>query len=174
MPEKLVRDHIIDIIKKNGEECRYRIELDEDKYRRLLDLKFSEEVEELALVYGKEGEIEEFADVIEVVRAFAKHCPFTFHCVLALAGSEADKTSVYGQHYADIHREWLFNRLRDQVRHLPCLPTAVLHTWATSVLSTLHLMLRHRGIDIESVLDCMAAKKAERGGFTERVVLITE
>ncbi len=64
---KLVRDNIPDIIRKNGEEPIVEI-LDDVQYKRLLSMKLLEEVNE----YIEDENIEELADVYEVFLAILK------------------------------------------------------------------------------------------------------
>ena len=62
---KLVRDKIPEIIKRNeGRSARIRI-LNEDEYLKELNLKIQEELAE----YIESGEVEELADLEEVLRA---------------------------------------------------------------------------------------------------------
>ena len=61
---KLVRDKIPEIIRKNGETATVRI-LSDEEYKRELDIKLQEEVKE----YLTEDNIEELADIEEVLRA---------------------------------------------------------------------------------------------------------
>ena len=61
---KLVRDKIPEIITKNNEVCKTRILTDEE-YLSELNKKIKEEVDE----YLESGEIEELADIEEVLRA---------------------------------------------------------------------------------------------------------
>lgn len=63
---KLVRDLIPDIIEESGNECRTRI-LSDDEYLKMLDLKLDEELAE----YHKDQNIEELADLLELIRAAA-------------------------------------------------------------------------------------------------------
>jgi len=61
--KKLVRDRIPEIIRKNGEIPTVRI-LDDDQYLQELNKKLEEEVNE----YLADGNIEELADIEEVLR----------------------------------------------------------------------------------------------------------
>lgn len=61
---KLVRDKIPQIIQNNNEKCNTKILNDED-YLKELNIKLQEEVNE----YLQSGEIEEIADIEEVLRA---------------------------------------------------------------------------------------------------------
>ncbi len=63
---KLVRDRIPEIIEASGKVCVVET-LDDDDYLLALDAKLDEELTE----YHKEQNIEEFADLLEVIRAAA-------------------------------------------------------------------------------------------------------
>jgi predicted house-cleaning noncanonical NTP pyrophosphatase (MazG superfamily) len=63
---KLVRDGIPDIITERGDEPVTQV-LDAGAYRRELGRKLQEEVAE----FGESGEVEELADILEVVYALA-------------------------------------------------------------------------------------------------------
>ena len=66
---KLVRDRIPEIIEESGKKCSIRI-LNEDEYLTALEQKLNEEVAE----YQTDKNIEEMADILEVLQAicFAK------------------------------------------------------------------------------------------------------
>ena len=70
---KLVRDKIPQIIESNNEKCTTRI-LDNDEYLQELNTKLKEELNE----YLESGDIEELADMEEVMRAIldAKNCSY--------------------------------------------------------------------------------------------------
>lgn len=63
---KLVRDRIPEIIESSGSTCVTEILSDED-YLRMLDAKLDEELAE----YHKDQNLEELADLLEVIRAAA-------------------------------------------------------------------------------------------------------
>ncbi len=63
---KLVRDRIPDIIRASGKTCMTEILADQE-YLRMLDAKLDEELAE----YHKDQNIEELADLLEVIRAAA-------------------------------------------------------------------------------------------------------
>ncbi len=65
--KKLVRDNIPDMIEKEGYVPKTQI-LSDEEYLRALDKKLCEEVRE----YRRSGEIEELADILEVVYAAAQ------------------------------------------------------------------------------------------------------
>ena len=59
---KLVRDKIPTIIKEDGRKCTLRI-LDNEEYRKELNTKLKEEVNE----YLEDNNVEELADIVEVI-----------------------------------------------------------------------------------------------------------
>lgn len=59
---KLVRDKIIDIIEAEGRKTTYKI-LDNEEYRKELNKKLQEEVNE----YLEDNNVEELADIVEVI-----------------------------------------------------------------------------------------------------------
>ena len=65
--EKLVRDLIPDLIAAQGEKPNIRI-LDDAEYRECLSRKLDEEVQE----FHKENNLEELADILEVVYSLAE------------------------------------------------------------------------------------------------------
>lgn len=65
--QKLVRDKIPDIIRKQGETAHIRI-LEDTEYRQALENKLNEEVAE----FYESKTLEELADVLEVVYALAE------------------------------------------------------------------------------------------------------
>ncbi len=72
MAEKLVRDRIPEIIKSSGKECKYRI-ADGSEYTKLLTDKLDEEVAE----FKDARNLEELADVMEVLFSFAEYLGYT-------------------------------------------------------------------------------------------------
>lgn len=63
---KLVRDRIPEIIEASGKTCKTAI-LDDTEYIRMLDAKLDEELAE----YHKDQNVEELADLLEVIYAAA-------------------------------------------------------------------------------------------------------
>ena len=68
---KLVRDHIPDIIHKNGETCEIIRLKTEQEYEQALLEKLHEEVSE----YQTDRTLEELADIMEVISAIAESRP---------------------------------------------------------------------------------------------------
>lgn len=65
--EKLVRDKIPEIIEMSGKQCEIEI-LSDEKYLEMIDKKLDEELAE----YHKDRNIEELADLLEVIYAATK------------------------------------------------------------------------------------------------------
>ena len=65
--EKLVRDKIPEIIEKSGKQCKTEI-LSDEKYLEMIDKKLNEELAE----YHEDQNIEELADLLEVIYAATK------------------------------------------------------------------------------------------------------
>ncbi len=69
---KLVRDNIPEIIEASGKSCETEV-LSEEDYLKMLDAKVDEELAE----YHKDQNIEELADLLEVIYAAAKARGYT-------------------------------------------------------------------------------------------------
>lgn len=69
---KLVRDRIPEIIEASGKTCKTEI-LSDDEYLKMIDAKLDEELAE----YHKDQNIEELADLIEVIYAATKARGYT-------------------------------------------------------------------------------------------------
>lgn len=63
---KLVRDHIPEIIEASGKTCVAEV-LSDEEYLKMIDAKLDEELAE----YHKDQNVEELADLLEVIRAAA-------------------------------------------------------------------------------------------------------
>ena len=83
---KLVRDLIPDIIEKSGNKCRTRI-LSDEEYLKMLDLKLDEELAE----YHQDQNIEELADLLEIIRAAAIARGYTLEELEATRAKKAKK-----------------------------------------------------------------------------------
>lgn len=69
---KLVRDNIPSIIKQTGADVEYFKLEDSSQQEEFLKLKLIEEISELCLCENNEQRIEEIADVLEILEAYAK------------------------------------------------------------------------------------------------------
>ena len=83
---KLVRDLIPDIIRENGEFCETEI-LSDKQFLVELNTKLNEEVAE----YLQSGEIEELADILEVIYALLNVRGLTFNDLENLRQEKANK-----------------------------------------------------------------------------------
>ena len=70
--QKLVRDRIPEIIEKQGNRCVVRM-LDPEEYLKMVDAKLDEELAE----YHKDQNLEELADLMEVIYAAAEARGYT-------------------------------------------------------------------------------------------------
>ena len=86
MYNKLVRDLIPDIIEESGNECRTRI-LSNEEYLKMLDLKLDEELSE----YHQDQNIEELADLLELVQSAAVARGYTLEELEAVRAEKAKK-----------------------------------------------------------------------------------
>lgn len=84
---KLVRDFIPEIIEKAGKKCSVTILSDED-YRNFLEKKLDEELSE----YKQNHDLEEMADLLEVIYALIKVQGFTPRGSRGIAATESTKT----------------------------------------------------------------------------------
>lgn len=83
---KLVRDRIPEIIEASGAECKTEI-LSDEKYLEMIDAKLDEELAE----YHKDQNIEELADLLEVIRAATIARGYTLEELEAVRAKKADK-----------------------------------------------------------------------------------
>ena len=83
---KLVRDRIPEIIESSGRTCVTEILSDED-YLRMLDAKLDEELAE----YHNDQNIEELADLIEVIYAAAAARGYTIEQLEQVRAEKAEK-----------------------------------------------------------------------------------
>lgn len=85
---KLVRDHIPEIIASDGKRCVTEI-LPDGRYLEMLDAKLAEELAE----YRESHALEELADLLEVLRAVVAARGWTWE---ALEQARADKAAARG------------------------------------------------------------------------------
>jgi predicted house-cleaning noncanonical NTP pyrophosphatase (MazG superfamily) len=83
---KLVRDLIPDVIEQSGNECRTRI-LSDEEYLKMLDLKLDEELTE----YHKDQNVEELADLLELIYAAAIARGYTLEELESVRAEKAKK-----------------------------------------------------------------------------------
>lgn len=83
---KLVRDRIPEIIQAKGDSCEIEI-LSDEEYLKLIDAKLDEELAE----YHKDQNIEELADLLEVIHAAAIARGYTLDQLEAVRAKKADE-----------------------------------------------------------------------------------
>lgn len=89
---KLVRDHIPEIITNSGRQCVCST-LSDDEYITMLDAKLNEELAE----YQESKSMEELADLLEVIRAVAKARGSSIDEVEAIRRDKAAKRGGFEQ-----------------------------------------------------------------------------
>ena len=87
---KLVRDRIPEIIEASGKICVTEI-LSDDEYLRLIDAKLDEELAE----YHKDQNIEELADLMEVIYAAAIARGYTIEQLEKVRAEKAEKRGAF-------------------------------------------------------------------------------
>ena len=87
---KLVRDRIPEIIEASGKTCVTEI-LSDDEYLRMIDTKLDEELVE----YHKDQNIEELADLIEVIYAAAIARGYTIEQLEKVRAEKAEKRGAF-------------------------------------------------------------------------------
>ena len=83
---KLVRDRIPEIIEASGKICKTEI-LSDDEYLKMIDAKLDEELAE----YHKDQNIEELADLMEVIYAAAIARGYTLEQLEQIRAEKAEK-----------------------------------------------------------------------------------
>ncbi len=84
--DKLVRDKIPEIIEKSGKRCEIEI-LSDEKYLEMIDKKLDEELAE----YYKDQNIEELADLLEVLYAATKARGYSVEELEKVRAEKAEK-----------------------------------------------------------------------------------
>lgn len=87
---KLVRDLIPEIIESSGKTCTVEILSDED-YLRMVDAKLDEELAE----YHKDQNIEELADLLEVIYAATKARGYSIEQLETVRSEKAAKRGIF-------------------------------------------------------------------------------
>ena len=90
MYNKLVRDKIPEIIEKSGNKCEIE-NLSDEEYLKMLDAKLDEELAE----YRKDQNIEELADLLEVIYAAAKARGFSIDKLEEIRKQKAEKSGGF-------------------------------------------------------------------------------
>ena len=87
---KLVRDRIPEIIEASGKTCVTEI-LSEETYLRMVDAKLDEELAE----YHSDQNIEELADLLEVIYAAAMARGYTLEQLESVRAAKAEKRGAF-------------------------------------------------------------------------------
>lgn len=90
--DKLVRDAIPQIIKAQGKKAVTRI-LNDDEYREYLEKKLDEEVAE----FHESKDVEELADILEVIIALAQSKGFSFFDLINMQTDKAVKRGGFSK-----------------------------------------------------------------------------
>ena len=87
---KLVRDRIPDIIEASGKKCSIEI-LSDDEYLKLVDEKLDEELAE----YHKDQNIEELADILEVLYAATQARGYSLEELEEVRAKKSEKRGAF-------------------------------------------------------------------------------
>ena len=87
---KLVRDRIPEIIEQSGKSCTTEV-LSDEEYLKMVDAKLDEELAE----YHKDQNIEELADLMEVIYAAAKARGYTLAELEQVRAAKAEKRGAF-------------------------------------------------------------------------------
>jgi predicted house-cleaning noncanonical NTP pyrophosphatase (MazG superfamily) len=91
---KLVRDNIPDIIRKNGGEPLFRVLTDEEYWEYLIK-KDTEELQEVYEALTLEQRKEELADKLELLRAMAEFSGFSLDDIIEAMEKKKDKNGGF-------------------------------------------------------------------------------
>jgi predicted house-cleaning noncanonical NTP pyrophosphatase (MazG superfamily) len=89
---KLVRDKIPEIIEADGKSCKTHI-LQDDEYITALEAKLNEEVAE----YQKDKNLEEMADVVEVLQAICLARGYSLAELEVMRAKKAEERGGFGE-----------------------------------------------------------------------------
>ena len=89
---KLVRDRIPEIIEGSGAKCKTKI-LSDEEYLKMVDAKLDEELAE----YHADQNIEELADLLELIRAAALARGYTLDELEAVRAEKAKKRGGFNE-----------------------------------------------------------------------------
>lgn len=89
---KLIRDNLIEIMEKKGHKVKYRI-LEDEEYLKELEKKLQEEVNE----YLESKEIEEIADILEVIYALMECHNITKEEIEKIRIDKSDKKGAFNK-----------------------------------------------------------------------------
>ena len=87
---KLIRDRIPEIIEVSGKSCVIEV-LSDEEYLKMIDAKLDEELAE----YHKDENLEELADLLEVIYAAAKARGYTLEELEKVRAEKAEKRGAF-------------------------------------------------------------------------------
>lgn len=87
---KLIRDRIPEIIEVSGKSCVTEV-LSDEEYLKMIDAKLDEELAE----YHKDENLEELADLLEVIYAAAKARGYTLEELEKVRAEKAEKRGAF-------------------------------------------------------------------------------
>ena len=87
---KLIRDRIPEIIEASGKTCVTEV-LSDEEYLKMIDAKLDEELAE----YHKDENLEELADLLEVIYAAAKARGYTLEELEKVRAEKAEKRGAF-------------------------------------------------------------------------------
>lgn len=87
---KLVRDRIPEIIEEKGKTCKTEV-LSDEEYLKMVDAKLDEELAE----YHEDPNIEELADLVEVIYATAKARGYSVEELEAVRKAKVEKRGAF-------------------------------------------------------------------------------
>lgn len=148
---KLVRDGIPDKLDNQGLKYTYHIASVKEYWRALLD-KLLEEV----LEFQKDRNIEELADIREVLNAIYAVMGFTEDKIRAVVSSELSYTRNLTLELIDQISIFQLNLKIEGLMYI------------NKVLDDIY---KEIGVTVEMVEDARLKKKEERGGFNKRIIL---
>lgn len=90
--DKLVRDKIPEVIERSGKQCEIEI-LSDEKYLEMIDKKLDEELIE----YHKDKNIEELADLLEVIYAATKARGYSIEDLEKVRVEKVEKRGGFGK-----------------------------------------------------------------------------
>ena len=93
---KLVRDRIPDIIRETGKKISTKI-LDREEYLKALQKKGYEELEEYINAKNNDEALEELADLLEILHAFAEYHGASIEMVEEIRRQKAEKKGGFNE-----------------------------------------------------------------------------
>ena len=88
--DKLIRDKILEVIRAKGVEPKFRIASDDEYWGKLKE-KLQEEVSE----FLESGEVEEIADILEVIDAICEYKDINMNELTALKKNKSDQRGAF-------------------------------------------------------------------------------